>query len=72
MCIDYMDLNKVCPKDPYHLPSIDRLVDSASSQRLLSFMDAYSGYNQIRMHLADEDNTAFMSDMANYCYKVIK
>ncbi|RDY12155.1 hypothetical protein CR513_03082, partial [Mucuna pruriens] len=46
MCTDYTDLNKACPKDPYPLPSIDRLVDEVSGQALLSFMDAYSGYNQ--------------------------
>ncbi|RDX66874.1 hypothetical protein CR513_54317, partial [Mucuna pruriens] len=50
MCIDYTNLNKACPKDPYPLPSIDRLVDGMSRYALLSFMDAYSGYNQIRMH----------------------
>ncbi|RDX83775.1 hypothetical protein CR513_35277, partial [Mucuna pruriens] len=50
MCTDYTDLNKACPKDPYLLPSIDRLVDDVSGYALLSFMDAYSGYNQIRMH----------------------
>ncbi|RDX81062.1 hypothetical protein CR513_38298, partial [Mucuna pruriens] len=48
MCTDYTDLNKACPKDPYPLPSIDRLVDGVSGYALLSFMDAYSGYNQIR------------------------
>ncbi|RDX90991.1 hypothetical protein CR513_27096, partial [Mucuna pruriens] len=42
ICIDYTDLNKACPKDPYPVPSIDRLVDGASSSTLLSFMDAYS------------------------------
>ncbi|MCI27562.1 RNA-directed DNA polymerase (Reverse transcriptase), partial [Trifolium medium] len=49
MCVDFTDLNKAYPKDPYPLPSIDRLIDGASGCRTLSFMDAYSGYNQIRM-----------------------
>nr|KYP51987.1 Transposon Ty3-I Gag-Pol polyprotein [Cajanus cajan] len=69
MCTDFTDLNKACPKDSYPLPYIDCLVDGASGYELLSFMDAYSGYNQIRMHLADEDKTAFIADQANYCYK---
>ena len=47
------------------------MVDNASGYDLLSFMDAYSGYNQIRMHLEDEEKTAFMTDKANYCYKVM-
>jgi len=50
MCVDFTDLNKACPKDSYPLPSIDALMDSASSCRLLSFLDAFSGYNQIMMH----------------------
>ncbi|RDX87400.1 hypothetical protein CR513_31138, partial [Mucuna pruriens] len=50
ICTNYTDLNKACSKDPYLLPNIDRLVDGASSFALLSFMDAYLGYNQIRMH----------------------
>jgi len=61
----------VCPKDSYPLPSIDQLVDNASGYDLLSFMDAYSGYNQIRMHPEDEEKLAFMTDRANHCYRVM-
>ncbi|MCI55736.1 gag-pol polyprotein, partial [Trifolium medium] len=43
MCVDFTDLNKACPKDPYPLPNIDRLIDGASGYKMLSFMDAYSG-----------------------------
>ena len=45
MCVDYKDLNKACPKDSYPLPNIDRLVDGAAGHKILSFLDAYSGYN---------------------------
>jgi hypothetical protein len=71
MCVDYTNLNRHCPKDPYPLPSIDKLVDGASGQGFLSLMDAYSGYNQIRMHPADEDKTAFMTGKDNYCYRTM-
>nr|KYP70636.1 Transposon Ty3-G Gag-Pol polyprotein [Cajanus cajan] len=71
MCTDFTDLNKACPKDSYPLPNIDYLVDGASGYELLSFMDAYSGYNQIRMHPTDEDKTAFIADQANFCYRVM-
>ena len=47
MCVDYIDLNRACPKDAYPFPNIDKLVDNSSGYKLLSFMDAYSGYNQI-------------------------
>ncbi|RDX82407.1 hypothetical protein CR513_36810, partial [Mucuna pruriens] len=71
MCTDYTDLNKACPKDPYPLPSIDALVDEASRCGLLSFMDAYSGYNQIWMHPCDKSKTTFMTNEGNFCYKVM-
>jgi len=71
MCVDFTDLNKACPKDSYPLPSIDALVDSASGCKLMSFLDAFSGYNQIRMHPMDECKTAFMTERSCYCYKVM-
>ena len=52
-CVDFTDLNRVCPKDSYPLPRIDTLVDSTARHHLLSFMDAFSEYNQIRIEEAD-------------------
>ena len=49
MCVDFTDLHKACPKDGFPLPKIDQLVDSTAGYSLLSFMDAFSGYNQIPM-----------------------
>lgn len=71
ICVDFIDLNKACPKDSYPLPSIDSLVKSASGCRLLSFLDAFSRYNQICMHPRDECKTAFMTKLSSYCYKVM-
>ena len=71
MCTDYTDLNKACPKDPYPLPCIDKLVDNSARYRYLSFMDAYSSYNQISMLLEDQDKTAFITDFGVYCYNVM-
>jgi hypothetical protein len=53
MCVDFINLNKACPKDSFPLPWIDMLVDSTVGHGFLSFMDAFSGYNQIRMHPTD-------------------
>ena len=55
------------------LPSVEHrcTVDNVSGHGYLSFMDAFSGYNQIRMHPSDEDKIAFMSEVTNYCYKVM-
>ena len=53
ICVDFTDLNKAYPKDNYPLPHIDLLVDFTVGHQLLSFMDAFSGYNQIRLDEAD-------------------
>ncbi|XP_027910365.1 uncharacterized protein LOC114169424 [Vigna unguiculata] len=71
MCVDFTNLNNACPKDSYPLPNIDALVDSASGCALLSFLDAYSGYNQIKMHSLDEDKITFMGGTTNYYYRVM-
>ncbi|XP_072066741.1 uncharacterized protein [Arachis hypogaea] len=57
--------------DCYPLPNIDALVDAAAGYQYLSFMDAYSGYNQIPMHRPDEEKTAFITPRGIYCYKVM-
>ena len=59
MCVDFTDLNKICPKDSFLLPRIDQLVDSTSRHKLLTFMDAFSGYNQIKM--VEEDRRKLLS-----------
>jgi len=69
MCVDFTDLNKACPKDSYPQRSIEALVDSALGYRLVSFLDAFSGYNQIHMYHRDESKTAFMTELSGYCYK---
>lgn len=71
MCVDFTDLNKACSKDSFPLPRIDALVDSTSGHALLSFMDAFSGYNQIRMEKGDREKTSFITDQGTYFYEVI-
>ena len=71
MCVDFMDLNKAYPKDSFPLPSIDRLVDASAGHHVLSFMDAFSGYNQIMMDPSDQEKTAFITEKGLYCYQVM-
>jgi hypothetical protein len=71
MCIDYTDLNKHCPKDPFPLPRIDQVVDSTTGSVLLCFLDCYSGYHQIDLHLDDEDKTSLITPHGIYYYKVM-
>jgi hypothetical protein len=68
MCIDFTAMNKHCPKDYFPLPRIDQIIDSTAGCERLSFLDAYSGYNQIRLKVEDEDKTVFISPHGVYCY----
>ena len=67
MCVDFTSLNKCCPKDHFPLPRIDQIVDSTAGCARLCFLDAYSGYNQIRMK-KDEEKTAFITPFGVFCY----
>ena len=71
MCVDFTDLNKACPKDSYPLLRINQLVDSTVGHKLLSFMDVFSGYNQIRMDEADQEKTSFVTSQGLFCYEVM-
>ena len=71
MYVDFTDLNKACPKDSYRLLRIDTLVDSTARHQLLSFMDAFLGYNQIKMEEADQAKTSFVTSQGLFCYKVM-
>ena len=71
MCVDFTDLNKACLKDSFPLPRIDQLVDSIVGHKLLTFMDAFSGYNQIRMAKEDQEKTSFVMSQGLYYYKVM-
>jgi hypothetical protein len=68
MCVDYMGLNKACPKGPFPLPRIDPIVDSTAGCELLCFLDAYSGYHQIKMKESDQLATSFITLFDMFCY----
>ena len=69
--MDFTDLNKACPKDSFPLPRIDQLVESTAEHKLLTFMNAFSGYNQIKMAEEDQEKAAFITSQGLYCYKVM-
>ena len=71
MCVDLRDLNKASPMDDFLLPHIDILVDNTAGHALLSFMDGFLGYNQIKMALEDMEKTSIITPWGTYCYKVI-
>ena len=71
VCVDFTDLNKACPKDPFSMPKIDQLVDATVGHPRMSFLDAFQGYPQIPLTLGDQEKTAFVTPIRNYHYKVM-
>jgi len=71
VCVDFTDLNKACPKDPFPIPRIDQLVDATIGHPRMSFLDAFQGYHQIPLALNDQKKTAFIIPTGNYHYKVM-
>ncbi|GAU51646.1 hypothetical protein TSUD_414680 [Trifolium subterraneum] len=71
MCVDYRDLNKASPKDDFPLPHIDMLVDNTARYNVFSFMEGFSGYNQIKMAPEDMEKTSFITPWGTFCYKVM-
>ena len=71
MYVDYQDLKRASPKDNFPLPHIDTLVDNTAKHSLFSFMDGFSGYNQIKMASKDMEKTTFLTMWGIFCYKVM-
>ena len=71
MCVDYMGLNKACPKDLFPLPRIDQVVDSTSGCETLCFLDAYSEYHQITMREFDQLTTSFITPFELFYYVIM-
>jgi hypothetical protein len=59
ICVDFRDLNKACSKDDFYIPISEILIDSTTGYEIFSFMDGFSGYNQIKMAPEDEELTTF-------------
>ena len=71
MFVDFTNLNHACPKGSFPLSRIDQLVDSTAGHELLTFMDAFLRYNQIRMSEENQEKTTFVTSQGVYYYKVI-
>ena len=71
MCVDYTNLNKHCPKDPFGLPRIDEVIDSTAGCELLCFLDCYSGYYQIMLKQEDQIKMSFITPFGAYFYKTM-
>ena len=71
VCVDFIDLNLACPKDPFPMPKIDQLVDATYGHPRMSFLDAFQGYHQITLTTEDQKKTAFITLDANYHYTMM-
>ena len=71
VCVDFTDLNKACPKDPFPLPKIEKLVDATFGHPKMSFLDAFQGYHQITLAPEDQEKTFFITPTGNFHYKVM-
>ena len=71
VCVDFTDLNKACPKDPFPMRRINQLVDATAGHLRMSFLDAFQGYHQIPLALEDQEKTTFVTPTGNYHYKVM-
>ena len=68
ICIDYRDINRACPKDNYPTPYIDQIIDDCAGSEMFSFMDGFSGYNQINILPADQPKTTFICPWGTFAY----
>ena len=71
ICVDYRDLNQASPKDNFPLPHIDTLVNNTATNRFFSFIDEFSGYNQIKMAEVEKVKTTFTTHWGTYAYDVM-
>lgn len=67
----FTNFYKACPKDSFLFLRIDQLVDAITRHEIFTFMDAYSGYNQIEMYPPDREKTYFIIDKGLYYYNVM-
>ena len=71
LCVDFKDLNKAFPKDPFPLPRIDQIIDATAGHDSLCFLHAYSGYHQIKMAESDQAATTFITPYGPFCFNTM-
>jgi hypothetical protein len=68
MCVYFTDLNKACKKDDFPLERVDKIVDDVVNSEMLSLLDMFSGYHQIRVRKEDEEKTSFITPFGTFCF----
>ena len=68
LCIDFKNLNKCSKKDNYPLPKMEHLLQIVSGASVMSFLNGFSGYNQVSVHPDDQEKTAFTTPSGTFMY----
>jgi prolyl oligopeptidase PreP (S9A serine peptidase family) len=68
MCVDFKDLNKACKKNDFPLEMVDKIVDDAANSEMLSLLDMFLGYHQIRVRREDEEKRSFITPFGTFCF----
>jgi hypothetical protein len=71
ICVDYRKLNSQTKKNPFPLPFLDTILDTVVGHKMYSFMDGYSGYNQVKMVEEDKEKTSFIFEWGAYAHNVM-
>src|ERR1700733_6622569 len=71
VCVDYRALNKATQKDHFPLPFIGQVLDTLAGNKFFSFLDGFSGYNQIQIAPEDQDKTTFTCPWGTFAYRVL-
>ena len=71
VCVDFTNLNKTCPKDPFLVPKIDQLVNATFKHLRISFLDTFQSYHQITLAPEDQKKTLFITPKSNYHHRVM-
>jgi hypothetical protein len=68
LCVDFTDLNKACKKDDFPLERVDKIVDDVANSKMLSLLDMFLGYHQIRVRREDEEKMSFITPFGTFCF----
>jgi hypothetical protein len=68
MCVDFIDLIKACKMGDFPLERVHKIVDDAANSEMLSLLDMFSGYHQIRVRREDEEKTSFITPFETFCF----
>eukprot|EP00253_Pinus_taeda_P019001 PITA_19001 len=69
ICIDFRNLNKACQKDNFPLPPMEQILQAVAGLELMSFLDGFSGYNQVLVNPDDQLKTTFRTKWGTYAYR---